>query len=512
VSARVAPETVARFRRFLAAQLALKFDDEKAELLSRVLEERAAAQGAGSPEAYLARLSSASREELGALAEQLTVGETYFFRNEHDTDAFTGAVLPARTRARASERRLRILSAGCSSGEEPYTLAMLLRDQTLLAGWDVRIHAFDVNPAAIARARAARYSAWSLRQTPPEMRDRFFTPDGRELLLADEVRSLVTLEERNLAPEDPAFWSPGAFDVVFCRNVLMYLEPEAVRRIVARIASALAPGGFLFLGHAETLRGVSTDFHLRQTDGTFYYQTRGGAEAAPAARARSAPSARVERPPRPAPGTGWMDAIHEASQRIAALSGAGASTPGDPGARRPAGLPATDAPPARGAIAVAHELLERERFLEALAALGPAADRDRDVDALLLRAVLLASSGDAPGAEAVCERVLQLDELNAEAHYLRALCRDHGGDRAAAADHDRYALYLDPTFAMPRLHLGLLAKRAGDVEHARRELARALGGFAAEDGSRILLLGGGFTRDGLVALCRAELAACGGAP
>jgi chemotaxis protein methyltransferase CheR len=128
------------------------------------------------------------------------------------------------------------------------------------------------------------------------------------------------------------------------------------------------------------------------------------------------------------------------------------------------------------------------------------------VDALLLRAVLLTSSGDLEGAEGVCARILERDELNAEAHYLRALCREHAGDPPAAADHDRYALYLDPTFAMPRLHLGLLAKRGGDLEAARRELSRG------EEGSRILMLGGGFTRDALLDVCRAELAACGGTP
>jgi chemotaxis protein methyltransferase CheR len=137
-------------------------------------------------------------------------------------------------------------------------------------------------------------------------------------------------------------------------------------------------------------------------------------------------------------------------------------------------------------------------------------EEETDTDVLLLRAVLLLSSGDAVRAEEVCERVLALDELNAEAHYVKALCREHAGDPAAAANHDHYALYLDPTFAMPRLHLGLMAKRAGDAEGARRELARALALLAGEAGSRILLLGGGFGRDALLAFCRAELRACGG--
>jgi len=506
-------EALEPFRHVLGVRLGLRFEEDKSELLARVLDERVEASGAGSPSTYLARLSGGGEDEVRALAERLTVGETYFFRNAHDMDAFTGAVLPARMEARAAERRLRLLSAGCSSGEEPYTLAMLARGVPGLAGWDVRVQGFDVNPAAVARARAARYADWSLRQTSPALHARFFRQDGREFRVVDPVRELVTIEERNLASEDPVFWEPGTFDVIFCRNVLMYLGPESVRRIVARFAGALAPGGFLFLGHAETLRGVSTEFHLRQTHGTFYYQSRAPGEAAPAeaAAVSAVAAAPGAEPPAPAPGLGWMAAIEGASKRIAALArGGAAEAPPAPGLRSP---PAVGAPGLDGAFEAAQDLLARERFVEALATLGPVTpERERDVDALLLRAVLLVSSGELRAAEAVCARVLQLDELNAEAHYVHAICREHAADLAGAADHDRYALYLDPTFAMPRLHLGLLAKRAGDLEQARRELARALALFAAEDGSRILLLGGGFSRDALVDLCRAELSACGGRP
>jgi chemotaxis protein methyltransferase CheR len=125
--------------------------------------------------------------------------------------------------------------------------------------------------------------------------------------------------------------------------------------------------------------------------------------------------------------------------------------------------------------------------------------------------VLLTITGDPRQAERVCARLLEVDELSAEAHYVMALCREHAGDVAAAATHDQYALYLDPGFAMPRLHLGQLAMRAGERDVARREFARAVVLLAAEDGARILLLGGGFTRESLTDLCRTGLVACGGA-
>jgi chemotaxis protein methyltransferase CheR len=125
--------------------------------------------------------------------------------------------------------------------------------------------------------------------------------------------------------------------------------------------------------------------------------------------------------------------------------------------------------------------------------------------------VLLTNRGELPEAQRVCQQVLELDELNAGAHYLMALCREHAGDRDGAIEHDQAATYLDSAFAMPHLHLGLVAKRSADLQTARRELAHALPLLAREDASRILLFGGGFTRGALVEFCRAELHASGGA-
>ncbi len=138
------------------------------------------------------------------------------------------------------------------------------------------------------------------------------------------------------------------------------------------------------------------------------------------------------------------------------------------------------------------------------------AEAQADPDALLLHAVLLTSCGKLEEAERLCARLLEMDDLNAGAHYLVALCREHAGDPTGAREHDEAAAYIDPAFAMPRLHMGLLAKRAGDLASARRALGEAEVLLQREDPSRILLFGGGFRREGLIQLCRAELRACGG--
>jgi chemotaxis protein methyltransferase CheR len=489
---------VERFRALISQRLGLQLDDTRLDELAEVLRRRVDASRSEAASPYLSRLAAAGdRDELRALARQLTIGETYFFRNTEQFEAFSDVVVAERARAQSERRQLRLLSAGCSSGEEAYSLAIWLRERwPQLASWDVRIVAVDVNPQVLERAAQARYPAWSFRETPAELRKRYFaSDDGREFQLDPSLRANVSFEERNLLDDDPSFWQPGSFDVVFCRNVTMYFTPEVTAALIARFAVCLAPGGYLFLGHAETLRGISQDFHLRHTHNTFYYQRREGSLHAPAG-----PSVEATLP---RPSDSWIDVIRRASERIAALTQqkSGEAAP-------PAALPVR-AP--RWDRTLAMELFRQERFSEAIVLMrGLPADAIADADAQLLLAALLTNAGQLAEAERVCRALLESDEMNAGAHYLLALGREHAGDRAAAVEHDQTAVYLDAGFAMPRLHLGLLAKRAGDLETARRELALALTLLSREDGSRILFFGGGFTREALAELCRAELAACGG--
>jgi chemotaxis protein methyltransferase CheR len=263
---------VTRFRGLLTRRFGLAFDDGKTELLHELLHRRLAATG-NAVEAYLLALEQADAGELAALAPEVTVGETYFFRHGDQLRAFAERVLPERRRRRGAGERLRVLSAGCASGEEPYSLAMVLREGGG-AGGEPEIVGVDVNQRALARSAAGVYGAWSLRDTPPPVRRRWFRARGETFVLDDDIRRSVRLGPGNLVADGEALWAPERYDVVFCRNVLMYFAPAAARAVLARLARALAPGGFLFLGHAENLRGLSVDFDLCQTHDTFYYQRR----------------------------------------------------------------------------------------------------------------------------------------------------------------------------------------------------------------------------------------------
>jgi chemotaxis protein methyltransferase CheR len=489
------------FQSVIARRLGLRFDDGKLTFLAEVLTERSEARRLD-PSAYLETLA-AEREataELSELARWLTVGETYFFRHSEQFNAVRELVLPERAAARAPSRRMRLLSVGCASGEEPYTLAILVREQ-LPPVFDVDIQGLDVNPDALAKARAGLYSSWSLRETPADVRERWFTAEDRNFRLARALREAVRFSEQNLVDAGAVGLPPETYDVIFCRNVLMYFTPEHMANIVERLTRALVRGGFLFLGHAETLRGLSQAFHLRHTHNTFYYQRKEASEASEPIAFATVPLLHDE--PRSAPSSEWvgtwLESVERSSDRIRVLSDTGPEAPpAPPIIQAGAGSPKHLKEPL--------ELLQNERFSEALALLHQLPEaQSSDPTALLLRAALLTHQGELGPAELACKRLLEVDELNAGAHYLLALCRERRDDLPAAAEHDLTAIYLDSGFAMPHLHLGLMARRRRDVEVARRELAQALWLLEREDASRLLLFGGGFGRNALLALCRSEL-------
>jgi chemotaxis protein methyltransferase CheR len=507
VSAILEVEEVERFRQAISSHLGLQFEDAKVGLLEEVLRRRLHATGR-SCTSYLHYIQSEPVvAEFGALADELTVPETYFFRHINQFHAFAQLVLPERMKERSDERRLRILSAGCASGEEAYTLAILLRE-VLDPNWDASVLAVDLNPTVLGKAQRGRFSTWSLRETPLAAQQQWFKQDAREVVLDDEIRMAVRFEQHNLAGDDPGLWDEEKFDVIFCRNVMMYFTPEHGRALIERISQALFPGGYLFLGSAETLRGLTNDFHLCHTHETFYYQRK-----ADLAQSIAGPPGAVVRPDRDSYALAslveetetWVDAIHKATERVQQLV---EELPSNAVARKPVNGVRNHSQ--RG-FARALELLQEEHFVEALdlvEALPPEVAGDADV--LLLQAVLTTHAGFLTRAEEACQRLLRIDELSAGAHYVLALCHEGMGDFSAAVDHDRMAAYLDPHFAMPQLHLGLLARRAGDLAGMRGELTLAVALLEHEDSSRLLLFGGGFSRDALIALCRAEILASEG--
>jgi chemotaxis protein methyltransferase CheR len=490
------PAPLVEFRERIAEVLGLCFEGHRWDFLAAVLDERCRARGEN-PSTYLRGLRApAARDEWRVLADRLTVSETYFLRGKDHFDAFVQVVLPQRARATPEGGTLRFLSAGCSSGDEAYSMAILVRENAgLLAGRAVEILGCDVNRAILDKARAGRFSAWSLRETPAAVRDKYFDGPPR-WTLSPEIRAMVSFREENLTVQEVA-WPAGAFDAVFCRNVLMYLAPEKAAAVVERIRRALKPGGFLFLGHAETLRGLSQAFHLRRFDGAFYYQRKEAGETEPPEPAALPWSASLGGAVSPVDSSAlWMERIEVASARIARLAAASRNAP--PAARRVV-VPRRNLDPV-------FDLHRQERFTEALAHLEGVTDAGpEDAGVRVLRAMLLVGCGKFAEAEALCRPLLAENELETGAHYVAALCREQAGDLVVAEEHDAAAIHLDPTFAMPRFHLGRLLKRLGRPEEALLHFDAARAAFLKEDSTRLLLFGGGFSRGSLLEICRGEI-------
>jgi chemotaxis protein methyltransferase CheR len=504
MSVRVTPEGIEAFRAVLARDAGLRFSDDKRSLLGHVLTARMTARSCGTVAAYLARLSPGG-DELGELARALTVPETYFFRNPDQFRAFQALLAQ---RERAGIRHVRVLSAACASGEEPYSIAIAIRE-TLAdsSSHAVSIVGTDLSPEAIERARAGVYPRWSLRATPEPRKRAWFRENAGSWKLAEEILRMVRFERDNLVHPAAGCLAREAYDFVFCRNVIMYFTPEAQRVVVAHLARSLVPGGHLFLGHAETLRGLSYDFRLCHSHDTFFYERRDATLAPPPPVERAAP---LRSPAAAAPEASWFRDIGEATGRIERLAGTTESRDRPP-APEPRARGASPAPAVEpDAIARVVALMREECFDDALRALSNSGLSTSAPEVIVLRAILSTIAGETEAGEALCDDLLRADDLDASAHYVKALCREHAGDRDAAIEHSRAAAYLDATFAMPHLQLGRLARRAGDVATARRELEVALGLLAEEDATRIVLFGGGFAREALRDVCRGELSACGG--
>lgn len=234
----------------LAKRTGLRLPDADAVKLEQLLRVKA---GRGDPFAYLASLSEAGlAREAEFLAAQLTPGETYFFRDHGQFALLRTRILPELIERRREKRRLRLWSAGCASGEEAYSIAMLI-DMVLpeWQAWQITLVGSDINGEALAHARRGRYGDWSFRMVPGSLKARYFRRNGDEWVLDPRIRAMVDFRAGNLVTDTIPDWMFSDMDLILCRNVLIYFHPEAVRIVAEKLAASLAEGGYLVTGHTE---------------------------------------------------------------------------------------------------------------------------------------------------------------------------------------------------------------------------------------------------------------------
>lgn len=442
----LAPTIAARAEALVAGRLGLEFTGPRRADLERGLVQAARACGLRDPEAYLARLDGAgdTEPEWSRLAAHLTVGETYFFRERGGLDALEQVVLPDLIAARRAQgvRRLRLWSAGCASGEEPYSLAILL-DRLLpdRRDWSLTILATDISLAALERARRGWYGEWSLRDTPEWVRDRYFHRRGRDRWeLEAAVREMITFAPLNLASQawPSAVTGTVAMDVILCRNVLMYLTRAVQQAVVARLGQSQVPGGWLVVGAAEGSLELFRPLTPVSFPEAVLYRKDAGP---PAALAEPWGPERAGLPPR----TGAVPAP-----------------------------PALPAPAAAGS-----DSLERARTL--------------------------AGRGELEEAERQCRAVLARDRLDAEAHRLLAAIHQERGEAGPAIEALRRVLYLDPGCAPAHFLLGSILLQRGDRRQGRRCLQAVVGLLGKVPPGQVLAGGDGLTAGRLLEAARLYL-------
>jgi chemotaxis protein methyltransferase CheR len=256
----------------------LWFHDDLRFLMELRLGPRLALHGLHDFEAYhrFLRLDPRGPSELLDAAEVMTTNETYFFREPAQLEAFQGEILPTLARLRSGDRRLRVWSAGCSSGEEAFTIAILLRGSGLFPGWDLEVFGSDIARKVLAVARSAHYGPHAFRGVEAETLLRWFQPVGEKWTLDAPIRRMVTFGHLNLLDE-AAVAQVEPVDCIFCRNVLIYFDLPARRRVLESFHRRLRPGGWLLLGHSESLLNVTADFEAVQLEGDLAYRKPGGA-------------------------------------------------------------------------------------------------------------------------------------------------------------------------------------------------------------------------------------------
>jgi chemotaxis protein methyltransferase CheR len=436
---------------------------DKDDLLWERVRKRMRATATGDSTQYLALLDDriSGPAEWTKLEAEITIGETFFFRYAEQFTALRDTILPEIIERKQGEKRLRIWSAGCATGAEPYSLAILVSELLgpQLQNWRTTIVGTDINESFLEVARQARFGKWALRSMQPQERDRYFLPGKSEQWqLRPEFRSLVRFERHNLLSlldgTSPLEFSD--FDLILCRNVLIYFHPDTVTQVVQALRDCLSDQSWMLLGHAEPNPVFASMMQVLSLPGTVAY--RQGAGEAP-----------LTKPKAPEP---WVPLIP--------LPEKPAAPPKRPAPVRPIVPPPVPAQP-----------------------VPPPAEPD----ALLDQVRDLANLGDFRTAHSLCTRALGAHPLNPALHLYQGLIAQALNRPEEAEKSFLKGIYLDKSFAMAHYHLGLLLLAEGRSSPGRRSLANAASIAAGLPDASEIAEGDGLTARDLRNLVRIHLEA-----
>lgn len=486
-------EDFLRFRDWINSHAGIYLEEIKTDSLRISLVTRATRFGFTTFDEYYKLLAN-DDAEFRELMNLITINETFFFRFPAQFDAFRDKVIPEILESKPnSSRQFRVWSAGCSTGEEPYTIAMSMLDSGLEGfGYKGQVLGTDVSTNALNRAREATYQGRALSNLDRATMQRFFEPVKEGHRVGKRVRDMVDFQYHNLIKEPYPLALMSNWDVLFCRNVTIYFKLESTRRVVHNFYESLNPGGYLFIGHSETLTSISDEFESVEIDGVFLYRK-------PKARrlftfdevlSRREPSRRRESafPDRKS----VIDPVEIRRQRKEAAEAADRETES-----------------VADILARAHDLLDRGEPAEAVILAERALKSDpENMEARLVAAFAHADTGDFNMAAREANEALAVNPLLAPARYILGIIYQRQGDSMRALSEFKRTLYIDKDFVLAHFNVANIHRVQGDLESACREYENTLRSLEASPDGQWTAFLGGFRPDLLAQTCERSLVEC----
>ncbi len=434
------------FQRLLVDEIGIHFDHERQGLLRVRLGERMAARRIQSVREYFDLIQSVpeGRHELRTLVDLVTVGETHFFRNQAQFDALTKQLLPALIRERAGrDQRIAIWSAACSTGDEPYSIAIaLLETLPNPETWNISLLASDVNRGHLKLAQEAVYGPRAVRNAPPVLRSKYFVEHHGSYALADSVKRLVHFRQHNLVKGDYAQPDMQQLDFIFCRNVIIYFPVEVIRRMLENLARCLAPGGYLFVGDAETLWNITDRFEPVEFPNAFGYR---------------------------------LATKQEPAKKIFAIAATAVTQLSHPPTMRTVAAQPPSRPTSPSASELGRRALRAKNYEQALAHFREAVRLEpNDAQAHVGQAIVLANQHQHEDAIVHLLQAIRCDNLCAEAYYLLGVLYARTGRTEEAVESLQQAVYTDPGSALAYFSLGNIFRAQGQPARAKKQFENAV--------------------------------------
>ncbi|NTU42261.1 MAG: tetratricopeptide repeat protein [Nitrospirales bacterium] len=438
----------------ISQETGLNIREQDLTRFAGIISERTKSYGL-SPEGYCRLLKTdraESRREWKEIIGLLTVGETYFFRDSGQFLLLRNSIMPEIIEKNRKRKSLRIWSAGCSSGEEPYSLAILVNELIpQRAGWEIIIVGTDINEKAIEKARLGRYRQWSFRKVSQDTMARYFKKTTNGWILDERIRSMVRFEVGNLVKSSyPDYGSDlHDMDLILCRNVFIYFKPEAISTVVSKMAATLCEGGHLMTGHSEIALQSAGALKARFFPESVIYQKGTGYDLhGPELQERRFQAAEAPK-----------KEIHEPFTAKLPKPGAKEETAGDLKADTVEIEALIKEGSYRSAIGKAESILR---------------DTPHDPRILYLLALAYADSGEYDKAVENCRKAITIAPFDVELYYLLAQIAHDRGEIDNEKDMLKRVIYLSPSHIAAHLELGMIYGSEGDTERASKMRAAAL--------------------------------------